>query len=155
MVSTRKKRQSNRRLLSQLDDFDQDIIIGNAVSERQENTIVNQGTGDRDFTVGTSGKNLMVNENTVNVKTLERRFNERIDREMSDIVDTVEDRIRNAILTAIDTIVAPKIELAIRSKNASSGRDETRVTAISEYGEHIGITVPFENASENNNVSHI
>ena len=33
MVSTRKKRQSNRRLLSQLDDFDQDIIIGNAANE--------------------------------------------------------------------------------------------------------------------------
>ena len=37
MVSTRKKRQSNKRLLSELDDFDQDMIIGNAVSERREN----------------------------------------------------------------------------------------------------------------------
>ena len=36
MVSTRKKKQSNRRLLSQLDDFDRDVNIGNAVSERQE-----------------------------------------------------------------------------------------------------------------------
>ena len=41
MVSTRKKRQSNKRLLSQLYDFDQDMIIGNAVSERQENAVVN------------------------------------------------------------------------------------------------------------------
>ena len=52
MVSSRKKRQSNRRLLSQLDDFDQDVIIGNAGSERQENILVNEGTNDRDFTVG-------------------------------------------------------------------------------------------------------
>ena len=29
---------------------------------------------------------------------------------MSNIVDTVEDRIQNALLTAIDNIVAPKIE---------------------------------------------
>ena len=29
---------------------------------------------------------------------------------MSNIVDTVEDRIQNAILTAIDSIVAPKID---------------------------------------------
>ena len=57
MVSTRKKRQSNRRLLSQLDDFDQDMIIGNAVSERQENVVVNEGTNDRNFTVGTSSSN--------------------------------------------------------------------------------------------------
>ena len=33
MVSTRKRGQSNRILLSQLDGFDQDMIIGNAVSE--------------------------------------------------------------------------------------------------------------------------
>ena len=43
MVPTRKKRQSNRRLLSQLDDFDRDMIIGNAVSERQQNIVVNEG----------------------------------------------------------------------------------------------------------------
>ena len=56
---------------------------------------------------------------------------------MSIIIDTVEDRIQNAILTAIDKIVAPKIELAIRSINASSGRDVTSVTANSERGEHV------------------
>ena len=70
---------------------------------------------------------------------------------MSNIVDTVEDRIQNAILTAIDNIVAPKIELAIRSINASSGRDVTSVTANSERGEHIG-NASFENASGNNNI---
>ena len=114
MVSTRKKRQSNRRLLSRLDDFDQDIILGNAASKSQENTVVNERTNDRDSTVGTSSNNSTANENTVNVKTLERCFNERMDREMSNNVDTVEDRIQNAILTAIDNIIAPKIELAIR-----------------------------------------
>ena len=70
---------------------------------------------------------------------------------MSNVVDTVEDRIQNAILTAIDNIVDPKIELAIRSINASSGRDVTSVSANSERREHVGINAPFENASENNN----
>ena len=114
MVSTRYKRQLNKRLLRQLDDFDQDTIIGNAVSERQENAVVNEGTNDRDFTVGTSNNNSAVNWNAMSVKTLERCFNERIDREMSNVVDTVDDRIQNSILTAIENIVAPKIELAIR-----------------------------------------
>ena len=68
MVSTRKKRQANRRLLSQLDDFDQDMIIGNAASERQENTVVNGSTDDRDFTVGTSNNDSVVNGNTMSVK---------------------------------------------------------------------------------------
>ena len=151
MVSTRKKRQSSRRLLSQLDDFDQDMIIGYATSERQENVVVNKGTNDRDFTVSTSGNSTAVNGSTVNVKTLEGCFNERIDREMCNIVDTVEDRIQNAVLTAIDNIVAPKIELAIRSINASSGRDVTSVIVNSERGEHVGINASFENASGNNN----
>ena len=155
MVSTRKKKQSNRRILSQLDDFDRDMIIGNTASERQENIVVNEGTNDRDFTVGISGNNITFNESAMSVKTLERCFNERIDREMNNIVDTVEDRIQNAILTAIDNIVAPKIELAIRSINASIGRDETSVNANSVRGEHAGVGASFENASENNYVPHV
>ena len=73
----------------------------------------------------------MTNENTVNEKTLERCFYEKIDRKISNVVDTVEDRIQNAILTAIDGIVALQIELAYRSINASSGQDTTSVAANS------------------------
>ena len=122
-----------------------------ATPERQGNAVVNEGTNDQDFTVSTSNNDSVINESTVNVKTLERCFNERIDREMSNIIDTVEDRIQNAILTAIENIVAPKIELAIRSINASSGRDATSVSANSERREHVGINAFFENASGNNN----
>ena len=93
-------------LLSQLDDFDQVMIIGNPASGRQEKIVVSEGANERDFTVGTSRKNITINESTVNVKTLRRCFNERLDREMSIIVDTVEDRIQNEILTTIDNIVA-------------------------------------------------
>ena len=154
-VSTRKKRQTNKRLLSQLDDIDQHMNIGNAASERQENVVVKEGTNDRDFTVSNSSNNTAVNESAMNVKTLKRCFNKRIDREMSNIVDTVEKRIQNAILTAIENIVAPKIESAIRSINASSGRDVTSVTANSERGERVGINASFENASENNNTLRV
>ena len=151
MVSTRKKKQSNKRLLNQLDDFDRDMIIGNAVSDRQGKAVVNEGTNDRDFTVGTSSNDSIVNANALSLKTLERCLNERIDREMSNIVDTVEDRIKNAILTAIDNIVTPKITIAIRSINASSGRDATSASAGSERREHVGINASFENASGNDN----
>ena len=70
---------------------------------------------------------------------------------MNHIIDTVEDRIQNAILTTIDYIVAPKIELAIRSVNISSGRDVTSVVTNSERGKHIGFIASFENASGNDN----
>ena len=62
---------------------------------------------------------------------------------------------QNAVLTAIENIVAPKNELAIRSINASSGRDAASVTANSERGERAGVNVPFENASENDNIQHV
>ena len=94
----------------------------------------------------------MTNENTVNVKALEICFNERIDSEMANNVDTVADIIQNAILTAILNIIALKIELAVRSKNASSGRDIASTRTESERDERVGITASFENASENNNV---
>ena len=74
---------------------------------------------------------------------------------MSIIVDTVKDRIQNGTLTASDSIFIPKIELAIRSTNASSGRDATSVMANSERGEHIGILVLFDNVSERSKTVHV
>ena len=46
------------------------------------------------------------------------------------------------------------MELAIRSKNGSSGRDVTSVNANSDCGEPVGIIASFENASGNNNILH-
>ena len=74
MVSTRRKRRSNKRLPSQLDDFDQDMIIGNAFSERQENAVVNEGTNDRDFTVSTSNNDSIVNGNAMSGENFGKRF---------------------------------------------------------------------------------
>ena len=79
MVSTRTKRQSNKRILSELDGFDQDVIIGKATSERQEDIMVNEGTKERDFTVGTSSKDTVIIQTAVNVGTLERCLKEKID----------------------------------------------------------------------------
>ena len=127
------------------------MITGNAASGRQENVVVNEGTNDQDLPVGTSEVSTVMKENAMTVKTLEKCSNEKTDREMNNIVDTVEDRIQNAILAAIDNIVAPKNELAIKPLNASSGRDVTSVCATSERRERTRINISFENASENNN----
>ena len=70
---------------------------------------------------------------------------------MGSFVDKVEDRIQNAILTAIDNNITPRIELVVGLMNASSGRDATSVTAISKREEHTGITASFENVSARNN----
>ena len=74
---------------------------------------------------------------------------------MGNFVDTVEDRIQNVILTTIDEIIAPKIEWAFRSINASSGRDVTSFMTSSEPRKKAGITDFFENVSERDNSLHI
>ena len=125
-------------------------LLATLLAREKKNIVVNEGTNDRDFTVGTSNNDSVVNGNAMSVKTLERCFNERIYREMGNIADTVGDRIQNSILTAIENIVAPKIEQAIRSIFASSGLDATSVSANSECRERIRISASFENASENN-----
>ena len=52
-------------------------------------------------------------------------------------------------------LILPEIELAIRPINASYRRDETSVMAISECGEHLGITAFSENVSEGNDTLHV
>ena len=74
---------------------------------------------------------------------------------MNNIVDTAEDRLQTAILTAFDNIVASKIELAIRSMDASSGRYAASVAAFSECREYVGIIASFENAFGNNNIKQV
>ena len=69
------------------------------------------------------------------IQTLEKCFTDWVDMEIGNIVETVEDRIKNEILTAMDNKITPRIELAARSINASIGRDTTSITAISEHGD--------------------
>ena len=41
------------------------MIIGNTASERQENVVVNEGTNDQDFTVGTSDVSTAMNKSAM------------------------------------------------------------------------------------------
>ena len=55
------------------------------MNDRQETATVNDITVDQESTVNISGSNSAANENLVNLRTLERCLNEKIDREMRDI----------------------------------------------------------------------
>ena len=84
----------------------------------------------------------------MNVKTLKRCFNEIIGGETGNIVDTVEDRIHNAFLTANDGNFTPKTELETKSINASSRRYVTSGMVNSEHHEHKRVTALFEDVNE-------
>ena len=81
----------------------------------------------------------MNNEITVNVTTLGRCFIEMIDSEMSNFVDTFEDRIQIPFFTAIGNIVTPKIEFSNSSINAFSGQHATSVMANSDQRDTQGL----------------
>ena len=85
-------------------DFDQDVIVGNAMKNKHKKTTVNEGTADQEFTVRFSESVQAVDEIVVNVKSLERCVIERFDREMGNIVNTVGDWI----LTARDSNFTPE-----------------------------------------------
>ena len=73
MVSNRKKRQQDRRFLSELDDFDHDIKINDAAKSEQQSVVVNDGTVDRELTVNNRDNISTTKENTVNSQILERK----------------------------------------------------------------------------------
>ena len=118
------------------------------MSDRQENVVVNESTVDQEITVKDTSRNLTANENLVNVFFLERCFNEKSGTERGNIVDTVKNRMHKAIFTAIDSVVTPMSELAVRLENVSSGRDGTSVTANSEHEECIRITASLKTYPE-------
>ena len=91
MISTQKRRQQNRRLLSQFDDFDQGVITDEAENRGRQSLVGNNGPIDRESTVDSNDGVPETNENKVNVQKLERSLTDRIDRELKNIADTVED----------------------------------------------------------------
>ena len=54
----------------------------------------------------------------------------------------------------MDNSITPSTELAVRSMNASSGRDAACVTTISERREQVSVTATFEKVSDKNNMFH-
>ena len=63
-------------------------------------------------------------------------------------VDTVEDGVQNAFLTAIYDNITPKIELEIKSLNASSRRYVTSALVNSEHDEHKRVSALFQDVNE-------
>ena len=119
------------------------------------NVVVSKSPVDHELTVNNAGSILTANENLENMHTLERYFIEGNDREMGNIVDTGKARIQNAILTAIDKNFTPRIELAVRSSNASSERDAISVTSNSEGGKRVKITASSEKIFKRNKTIHV
>ena len=58
------------------------------------------------------------------------------------------------MLVVAGRLVILRIELSVKSMNASSGWDVASVTANSERGEQVRISDPYGNVSDNNSTLH-
>ena len=75
---------------------------------------------------GTSSNNItgpiQVNSPRVDMHTREENIFSKVRSEVDNAMITVETRVQDAVLTAIQNLVIPRVELAMKSADASSGR---------------------------------
>ena len=117
MVSTRKKKMQQKKRLSQLNETLNDLVIGNDtnVSAMRNVTFEPRTNGpDNNFErivdgeISASQKKVIVGD----------KFTKAFDN----AVLTVENRMNDGILTAMDNVVNPRVEMAVRSITVSSGQ---------------------------------
>ena len=63
----------------------------------------------------------------MDTQAIERNFTDRVHGEVDNVVAEDETRVHDAILTAMESLVVPRVEVAMKSINASSGRDPESV----------------------------
>ena len=65
---------------------------------------------------------IQVNSPQVDMHTPEENIVSKVRSDVDNVVTTVKTRVQDAVLTAIENLVIPGVELAMKSANASSGR---------------------------------
>ena len=119
MVSTRNKKQQNRRLFSQLSDSNANFLIGQKDHEAQIESRAN--TADRDNSSNNTNCRNQVNGSQVDMQALEKNIVSKVRIEEDSVMTVVETRVQDAVMTAIENLLITKGELATKSVNASSG----------------------------------
>ena len=116
MASAReRKKQQKKKQLSQLNETSNDVIIGNRanVSVVETETLEQQTDGQHygfERLVDSASQNHAVENNE-----------DKIERAVDNLVFPVQNRMHDAILTAMDKVVLPGVEMAVRSFTGSSG----------------------------------
>ena len=124
-VPTWKTRRQNQKIFSQFYESDTDFMIAqnnyDAPTENRTNT------AEENITSICTKNPTQVNDSQLYVHTLERSVVNKVRSEVENVITTIETKVRDAILTAIESLVVPGVELAIKSVNAFYGRDVSSV----------------------------
>ena len=125
MVSTRRRRQQNRRHLSQLGEFDGHFTL----VQNNHNILVESKASltGKNVAFNNTNHSVLANGSQVDIRTFERSITNKVLNEVDNVVATVETRVHDAILSAMEGLVLPRVELAMKSVNESSGLDSESV----------------------------
>ena len=119
MISTRKKRQQNKKLFSQLSERGTYFMIVQSNKDEQTNS------RDNMICRGTSSDNInnpiQVNYPQLDVHTIEENIISKVRSEVEKVLTSVETRVQDAVLTAVENFVIPRLDLAMKSAIAPSG----------------------------------
>ena len=132
MVSTKKKKQQNKKLFSQLGEKNTDFMA------EQKNRDEQTESRDNMICRGTSWDNIsnptQVNYPQVVMHTLEENIVSKVGSEVDNVLTSIEARVQDAVLTAIEILVILRVELAMKSGIGSSGRGVDNVALDSDRG---------------------
>ena len=146
MVSTeKKKKQSTRRLRSQLDKFDRKVSVAvTRLNKEGQNVEIETGQIDNNFAAQNYTEKFFIsdiNGSELDIQVVERDLTNRMRMEIGIIIDTIENWIQDAISAAMESIAVT--ELTFRSINLSSTRNIGSFVAYSAPTEQIGLLPLF------------
>ena len=127
------RKQQNKRTFSQLSAADADFINRKGNHEAQTESRAN--VVDWDNSLNDRIDAAQVNGSKLDMHILERTILGKIRSEVDNVMTTVETRVRDALLIAIGKLILPRIELAMKSFNASYGHEVGSVVLDLDQGD--------------------
>ena len=118
-VSTIKKKQQSKNLLSQLSERGTDFTIGQSNFDAQiksRDSMIHRGTSSDNRKTSTQ-----IYQPQVDIHTLEGNIVSKVRIEVDMVMTMVGMRVHDAVLTAIENLVIPRVEVAMNSANVSTG----------------------------------
>ena len=121
MLSILRKGIQYKKLLSQLDEFTEEIMIGKDAP--------NTRTDNRANIYGSSNPNHLapVNGSQVDIHSLEKSITDKARSELANASARVGTRVRDAILASMYKLVTPRVEVVLRSAIEFPVQDLTTV----------------------------
>ena len=112
-VSTRKKKHQHKQQLSQLNGILNDFVIG--IDTNASATCNEASKTQRNSRANVFGK-VTVGENSKNQDQFnENNLDDRVWGAVDNAVMTVKNLMQDAILTAMDNVITPRVQMAVKS----------------------------------------